>query len=382
MAVESFEIRVNGVPFQLWETAQIDRSIDTNCGAFMFTSTGRAGPYPVKEGDEVQVSVGGVQRITGFVDRYEEILDAGKHQVSITGRDNIQDLIDSSIPDSAKAISGPTSLKTLCEKVIASLGASISVIDQTSGIADFTADDFFNAGSGGNAIDFLTNFARKRRVYINSDGRGSLVLFRPGRVDAAIALTNVLDNARNNVISARKINDLSMRFGRYAVRSQSNFGSSPNADYAGSGTDMLGTVTDSAVRSSRYLEVQSEESLSDGTETDTRVQEEANLRRARSSAYECTVVGVSQTADRLWELGELVKVKDDFLNISGRFFVRSISHFLSVDEGAVTRLVLSPPDAYAGQGAASRDTKRRGSLETVSSPTRNSVTGTRFGRAV
>ncbi len=97
----AFQIRVNNKPFGLWETATIRRSIDSNAGVFRFTSSSAKGvkDYPVKAGDAVQILINGIPKVTGFVDQVTVSQDVGQHTISVSGRDNTQDLIDSRVAD-------------------------------------------------------------------------------------------------------------------------------------------------------------------------------------------------------------------------------------------------------------------------------------------
>ena len=130
----AFEIRVNGRKFDLWETATVQRSIDMNSGLFRFTSSNTVpADYPVRAGDDVQILINGISRIKGFCDTVSAAMDEGIHTVSVEGRDNTADLIDSSVPDGAKTIAAPITMRALCERIIRELGAYIPVVNDIGG---------------------------------------------------------------------------------------------------------------------------------------------------------------------------------------------------------------------------------------------------------
>lgn len=364
----SFEIRVNSEPFELWETATVRRSIDTNAGAFQFTSTARQGikDYPVRAGDKVQILINGIPKVTGFVDRVGVAQDAnqtsGSHSVSVSGRDTTQDLIDSSVPDAAKSFNGPISLVTICENLINALGANIPVVDDTGGVdLQFGSSDQFTSDSGRNAMQFLVNFARKKQVYLITDGAGRLVIFRPGGTSATTPLQHTAKGT-DNVKRYRAQYNQQNRFNSYKVRSQPNFGFDDLAEYdTEEGVNVQGDSTDPEIRASRFLEVQGEESMME-PQTGNRAEEENNIRRALSSIYEATVQGVTQESGELWDIGLAVKVDDPFAGFRGNFLIKEVEYTVTLTGGTSTLITCVPPDAYTVRGEPTATDKRRASI--------------------
>ena len=121
----TLEIFVNGHIFSNWKTASLSRSIDENTGKFQFTSSNVIpADYPVRDGDAVQCLINGEPRLTGFCDVLESFVEDGVDTITVAGRDNTSDIIDSSMPDEVKNIFGPLSFIELCSKVISALGAT------------------------------------------------------------------------------------------------------------------------------------------------------------------------------------------------------------------------------------------------------------------
>ena len=288
------EIRHNGRAYTLWESATFRRSLDTNCGEFSFVSSNPFNSsYPLRIGDRIQCIVNGRSVINGFIDKITASGDINGHRLNIQGRDKVSDLIDSSVPDSVKSISGPISLKSMAERIISALGANIKVIDDTGGIDEFGAGDLQAAQSGQGCMDFLVSFARKRQVYLITNGDGDLVIFKPRGQKLGTPLIHRQENPSNNVKSASLDIDISGRFNQYVVRSQNNFASDPFAGYDQSSVAVTGNSEDDEIRSSRRLEIQAEEAMT-AAECEQRADEESNLRRAKGLRYSATLVGDSQ----------------------------------------------------------------------------------------
>lgn len=352
-----FEIAVNGQIFSNWKSAALTRTLDENAGKFQFTSSNVIPRnYPVRAGDAVQILINDQPRLTGFCETLTSLEEEGEDRITITGRDSVGDLIDSSMPDSVKSIVNPLSLEELCRRVIEALGANIPVVVAVPNLEDFSETDFFGADAGKGCISYLTDFARKRQVYLISNGAGGLVIFRPSETLLPGNLINRIDGAGNNVLSSSIRLDHSQRFGSYSSRSQDNFGADPNADYD-AGVDRQGSAVDDEIRESRFLELQGEESLTDPEATDRAV-EELNIRRARSTAYTAVVPGVERANGVLWDIGQLTKVKDEKRNVQGIFVVRSVGFTVDKEGGTKTKLVLAPPEAYNVRIPTQGDTRR------------------------
>lgn len=353
------EIRHNGIAYTLWESATFNRSLDSNCGQFSITSSNPFNQsFPLRIGDRVQIIINGISVINGFVDKITASGSMDGHRLNIAGRDKVSDLIDSSVPDSVKSIKGPISLKAMAEKIIAALGASIKVIDDTGGIESFGADDLQAAESGQKCMDFLVSFARKRQVYLITNGNGDLVIFKPRSQKLRTQLLHRQGGQNNNVKNAELVLDVSARFNKYVVRSQSNTAADPLAGYDAESVSVTGTAIDPEIRTSRYLEIQGEQSMTSGEGTE-RAKEESNLRRAKGLTYTATLYGDSQVDGSPWDIGYLVDAFDDYNGVRGELLMFAISTQIDLSGGSETIVGCSPADAYRAKAKPSRKTRRK-----------------------
>lgn len=375
------EIQVNGIPYSKWETATLTRSIDSSSSVFnMVTSSMAPQDFPVKRGDQVTILIDNTAKIYGFVDQVSASGDASTHSIQVAGRDNTCDLIDSTVPDSAKSIVGPITLKALCETVISGLGAQITVSDESGQTNQFIADDLQAAEPGDKCMDFLQSYSRKTQVFLVPSGGGNLVIFRPGAVNATSPLLHQVGNNQNNVKSWSVVQSQQNMYNTYQIRSQDNIGYNENADYGTDGMSRNGQSTDASIRTSRFIEVIAEESMTDA-ECLGRSKEEANIRRARSIEYTAVVAGFSQVNGSVWDIGLRVAVKDEIAGINGIFIIRSVEYSVSLGQGEQTRITCAPIDAYKVQAVASDSDKRKSDEGSIySNPT--APTTQRFKRDV
>lgn len=365
----SFEIRINGEKFSLWESASLTRSIESNSGAFRFTSTNtRPVDYPIKKHDAVQIVINGKTKLSGFVDTISARGSGSGQTITVSGRDNTRDLIDSSVPDGAKNIATPTNLKSMCETVISALGLDINVIDNSGASlaveAEADEDDFgfgeneeIAADSGKNAMDYLVEFARKKQVYLVADGQGNLVIYRPSATAGQTGIVQTDNKAGNNVISYNYTADGSVEYNTYVARSQDNYGADPLASFEDDGVDRKGQSVDSQVPAGRYYEFQSEESMTDA-ELKQRAEEENNVRRSQGFTYSVDVQGVAQQNGDLWDFGLIVPVRDEIVGVIGLYMIKSVTFSVDSSSGTIATLDITRPEAYKVRGEITQQDKR------------------------
>lgn len=366
----NFLLKVNNKNYPNWTSLSITRSVDQFCGSFNFVSTdSEAQNYPIKEGDNVQVLINEHTVLTGFVDEVDASFDTGSHSISVRGRDNVGNLIDSDIPNTWKnslaqtsSVFQPVTISDyikLCQVVIQATENNIPVLNVAGSIQPFTTDEVKEPDTGQKAIDFLSSFARKRNLYLNTDGQGSLRIYRPLNVRANDDLILLQGNDRRNNILSRNVKFSQQdRFRNIVVRSQED---SSSGSYDFGGSDPSGSAIDTGVNAGRHLEIMAEESMT-SAECKKRAEEEVNIRRARSIEYSCTVADSVQSNGALWDYGLRVRLVDEIAGINGIYFIRSVNHSMSLTGGTVANLVLASADAYRVIAELTDQEKRKTNL--------------------
>lgn len=351
-------VRVNSETFTEYQNVNLNRSLNKPSGALTieFSPTQisniaakgkKNAELPIKVNDLIQVLVDEVPKLTGYVDKISGSGSAGTHSLAFVVRDKTQDIIDSSVPPGAKNIERPLTLAQFCTTVISKLGATIPVIDSVPGLPPIAGlKDTLSGGSSSNCMGLLTGYARKDAVYLIPDGLGGLEIFRPSGISNGSNIINQIGGNETNVISYNFEVDYSKRYRKYVCKSQDNFGVDPSADYKTPlGTNRSGSVTDTEIRASRYLEIQGEQTLTD-FEAGKRVKEEANLRRALSNSYSCVVQGHSSNKDIVWDMGQTASVADDFAQKQGSYTITEVTYSFDISSGSTTELNFADPDAF------------------------------------
>jgi prophage tail gpP-like protein len=344
----SLTIKLNGANYQNFISASVTTSIDTLTNAFSFLSTANLNnAFPIKLGDSVQILTDDVLILTGFVEKLNVKHAFDQHEITVSGRGRLADLIDSSVKDKKEFVGG-VSLTTIARNILDDIGLTTVEIENNAGtIENFKDYEITSADIGQGAFDFLEMFARKRQILLNETPAGNLSFSRGSSEEAPAQLINS-PSRDTNVKDATLSLDNTNRFNTYKVVSQLNpiyqlFNIKPEEI-----SNTSGTVTDNEiVRTTRYLEFNAEESHT-STDAQQRATWEANVRRSRSYNYTATIA--KHTVDGLlWKPNTLVRVIDLFCNIDSTLLIRTIDYQYSLDSGSIVRLQCAPKDSYTLQ---------------------------------
>lgn len=339
-------LEVNGVQYSNFETADVSLQMDTVADTFNFTAIStEKNPLPFKLNDSCVISADGQKILTGFIESISVDYDSSSHSIALSGRSKTADIVDSMI--NALEIKPPITLKSVIEKVISHIGASIAVVDSVGNLEKFNAaEDLLSPAVGQNAFEFIEKLARKRQVLLTCNGDGNIVITRSGTDTAPSGIQNVIAGDANNVQSASVSYDSTDRFGKYISKSQLNL-TALNAAGLASASDIVSQksspVIDNEIRQSRQLVIKAESSSSD-EQNQKRIQWEANIRKTRSTVYSTGMNGFSY-GGKLWLPNQLASVKDDFAGINAEMLVNSVRFSIS-PTGSDTSLAFVNKDAY------------------------------------
>jgi len=342
-------IEINGIEYDNFTSSSVEVRLDALCRIFTFTAAVATGEkFPFSEGDPCRILVAGELVLTGHIEVLDFSFTGDTHSVLIEGRDNTGDLVDSSL-SSLSDIRAPISLKSLIEKVIKHIGASIKVIDEANPDPFNASEDVSAPEPGDGAYQFIEEHARKRNVLLTSNADGDLVITRGSGLESAGALQNVLGATDNNVLTGGMTYDQTGRYNTYRFASTLN----PLTLFsAGGSTSEIvkqgARATDSEIRPGRQMALVSEGPYSSKQNRD-RAAWEANVRKARGRVGGFTVQGhrtEGLTGD-LWAVNTLVPVIADFLRLNDQMLIHAINFRLSAEEGRQTVIGVVEKNAYS-----------------------------------
>ena len=363
--MSTLRIEVGGVQYDSFVEGSVEIRLDSLASSFSFdTSSKDAKPLPFLGGEACEVFADGECVLTGFIEKVAGSGNPESHVISISGRDKPADIIDSTLDSKApngevfSDLRPPITLKTVIERTIASLGAApgqagsaeISVVDEVIPDPFNEAEDLISPEPGDNAFEFIEKWARKRQVFLTSNGDGDVVIARGSETQIDAFLIHRVNSDDNNVISWSVDYDLTTRFNRYKMPSQRNLIALILAGITDFSTIVEqgggeNEVKDEDIRKGRQMIIVPETNSSD-SESRKRAEWERNIRKARSRIYSAVVDGYRNQTGELWRVNQLVRVEDVFAGINSVMLVNSVIYGLTEDEGSTTSLSLVNRDAY------------------------------------
>lgn len=345
-------LEINGTRYTGFKTINVQRSIENVSGLFNISTVFSSNlNFPIKIGDEARVMAGETPIMTGFVEVINIDYGSNAHSINIQGRDKTCDINDSQLDGDVEFLP-PISLENVIKQTLSKINmTNVSVINEAGSIAQFNESELVSSRVGQTAFNFIETYSRKRQVFVTTDGKGNVLLARGSTLTVPTTLYNQIGdpNKQNNILEASIKYDYTQRFNMYRCKSQANISTlnftgdtDPNLITARSGT-----AIDTAIRSTRVLNFNAENS-SDDAESVNRAKWEANIRRSRSFTYTAKVVGATYDKDgqNPWTTNRLIQVVDEFASINAALLIKQVTFDLSVDGGTITTLELVTPDAY------------------------------------
>jgi prophage tail gpP-like protein len=338
----SIKIKVNGINYENFLEASVFRTMEAVSGSFTFVSTfDNDNNFPIKEADLVDIFVDGVQVIKGSVEGISTSSAIDQHDIRFSGRDILGDLIDSTVNVETSEWSA-SSLLAIARAVLDGINLTdVQVIDLTGDVGPFEQIEISSAEVGRQGFDFLEYYARKQQILLNTDGLGNLIFTRSSGQKFPVAIK---DGQDGNIKSANKNIDISQRYNSYTCYSQLNPIKLEAGTLPKNIVEQKGLATDSVIRNSRIWAFNAEES-SDSFTAKQRAKWEANIRKAKSLSYSCTVQGHSADGN-LWIPNRLIDVDDNRNNIHSTLLARSVRYNENLEEGTTTTIEMTYRSAY------------------------------------
>lgn len=346
-------LRVNGVEYAGWKSARVVRGIEAAAGSFeLSVSNRRAGStsWPIREGDECSVVVGGEVVLTGYVDSHEASIAAGEHAVAVSGRDRAGELVDCSANLTTWEF-----LRTPVLEVARKLAAPHDVtVSLAPGTPMPAVPEKVSADPGDTVFEVIERACRMAGLLAVSDGRGGLVLMRPGSTRANTALIE-----GENLLTCSRKSDTSGRYRKVIVQGQSG------------GTDVLSGEQAAAVKASaedlnvareaRVLLVRPEGAVTRAA-AKRRAEWETAVRAARALSVTVSVQGWTQGNGKLWPVNALVRVVSPTLELNEEMLIAQATYSLD-SSGTRTEMQLRLPGAYTPEPVIPKKTRKKNPLE-------------------
>lgn len=361
----------NGKPLGGWLEVQIDQAHDKVAGQASVKMSEQPGvPMPIKLGDKVQVLIDGRSVIKGHVHEFIGTMDYNSHDMTVTIRDQTQDVIDSTVGPNLK-LKSPISLKQIAERTLGTMGLGhIKVIDKV-GPDIFQQGEQISASIDDRGFRFLDQWAQKRQVLLNTDGEGNIVIDRNLKERApvgAVLISRYQDTSLNNVKKSQFRNSDLDRHNSIAVNGQKSTNDkdhweAKSKDEATAQADPLqknwGVAHDTSIRPERKLHGRGAKGLSQSTPHKA-AKWRSSAARAHGYQYVATVDGFYGSTGWLWWHGFMVPVLDEHWDIEAELMISDVRFIKTWTGGEITEITLTLPDAYTTEEEGSPSDFRTG----------------------
>jgi prophage tail gpP-like protein len=347
-------LRIRGRLFTGWLQSDVERSIETIAGTFSVPiSYDWRKPPPVARQDEVQVLIGGVVVITGYVLGAEPFYKANDVGLRIVGRDRAGDAVKCSALHKGGQWRN-VRIDTIIRDLFAPYGIRVTV---DADVGDKIAD--FKLAHGEPMLDAASRAARLRGCLVMSDGAGNVAITQagkrlsPGRIVGGWLYAN--DFGGGNVIEMQGQGTDENRHSSYTAFGQSK--ASSQADFE-TARQLKAQAKDPEIKRHTPLVINADGSTST-KDLQTLVDHTARVRRGQAYAYHYKIEGwtVGKTGQP-WQINDRVAVYDDVAGYNGgELLIVSTKFSCDLKEGRVTDMVLKPVDAYTQAPLKSKQKK-------------------------
>jgi prophage tail gpP-like protein len=344
---DDLTLTIGNVNWVGWQRVQVTRSLDSVPANFDVVVTER---YPnttdidIKPGDACQVKLGGDLVMTGWIDRYEVVLNAREHTVHISGRSKSQDLVDCAAfvggqDPNAERYSVEGSVRSIVEKLAAAYNIHVTA---QAGDGPYIPNFAINFGeTPWEIIDRLTKIGAMV-AYDMPDG--SLMLATAGDEKMASGFVQ-----GENVEQAEVNFSMDQRFSIYEAFTTPT----PQLSLGGGGTSPPQWIArDEGVPRFRKRIIYSElPSPQGGSLVQQLVEWEKNRRFGRSQAVTVICDSWRDTSGNLWAPNHAAPVKLPAVKISDTWIIGQVT-YTKDERGRHATVVLMPKGAFLPQPMA------------------------------
>lgn len=347
-------LEVNGVEFAGFTNISVSKSMEGLSTLFSFAATSRENIVngnrvlvdELKVQDEARVFIDGTLISTGFIDDLSISYSADGHSISVSGRDQTGDLIDSSFYQQYKEYK-QRDLKRLIEIALKDNGyTNIKVINEVPDIERLGNTEVIKTGKGDTIFSFIDKYAKKLQVLLVTNADGNIVITREGLSGAGGSLISVKGGENNNILSANLNITTKDRFRYMEVYSQAD-----NSSFLLTSVKQEASAEDTQIRAPRRKRVSAKVSTEKNLLSNL-AKWQVNINRAKGQRYDCKVAGYYTDKEQgsIWKINTLVQVRDDKCQLDGEFLIQGVTYTKS-GAGSFTDL------SVVNKGAFTLDTE-------------------------
>lgn len=334
MGVEVITVSVGGMSYTAFTVAQVRAAFNEAARSFRLEIAAELGASATNKifnvGTKVTIQANGDLLLTGFVDQKQPRIEATKAMITVSGRSNSADLVDSS----AKHDTGhfkKKDMKEIGNEVAKGIGAQFTTDQQLEKI------DQYQLNPGESCFRLVEKMARQQGLTICGKADGNAEITKAGNKRHGGGLIEGV-----NILTGTADHNGSNRHSEYTVRGQRPFG------HGVDNLEIEAIARDKGVDRHRPIVIIQNE---DTTKERTKKKAKNRKDRAAGHALKATIdtQGFRDEGGKLWEPGHLVWVESPFLDIAQDMLIESVTYMQS-EQGSIATIGLTDPRAYGGEG--------------------------------
>lgn len=354
MPPDVVRLQIGGRVHSGWTRYEIDSDLMTPADAWRMTLAQPEIELPpeVVEGAKVEVMLGDETVLTGQLDERALTVDAGRHELSLTGRDGAAVLLDCSSPI---VTARDATLDDVIAKVVRPLGVVRIRVD---------ADKKFlrervSTEPGDTAWDSLRRAAEANGLWPWFEPDGTLVVGGPDYSKPPVArLVMRADGQGNNLLSLSERRSIVERFSEVTVLGQSTAVGTGAAERDGR-HNLKNTVRDDGVSIYRPKVVVDHEAVNADIAS-AKARKIISDGRVKSYTLSATVKGHRTDDGLLWTPGQRVTLLSEPHGLDGIYFLMARRFTCDKVNGQRTVLTLKEDGVWVPQAHPSKRRHRRG----------------------
>ena len=342
-------LKSKGKTFSMWKEATIKKSMLEICPTFWLYTTdfsrGDLSQWEYKLGDECTIEICGKVVITGYIeDVIARTTKNGGNFIEISGREKICDLIDCSYNGDSKEWKNQnvgTLIQNICRFFSIDVFSEQAVEGRLREIVPM-----FSVSDGTTAIDHIVRLCNSVGVLPISKGDGKLTLAEGTKT---VFATDKIDRAANILETHVRLSN-KKRFSEYTYRGQ---GKNNEDGTISDWTQCTGKFSDSLIKRERpfsgfiFL-------LANSGKCEMAAKWKAHIAAGLSRIVLYTIPSWDQSDGTLWEINNLISVKDSVYKISDTKLIIEVEYLLT--ENSI-KTIITVADKNTFSTASSLDIK-------------------------
>src|SRR5262245_22149577 len=352
---EIVTLKVRGKLYTNWTSVRVEQRVTQAFPIFQFECTEES-PMPLQPwmlafvpGDIVQVFVGGVPAVFGYITERHVGYDASNHGVRLIGVGETADLTNSMVPVEKLGNHDGKNWAQLFHEITAHLGTQLQIIS-----ADLTPFESIQVQPGETIMAVLERYARMRNIVIGSNANGGWLAMSE---HPAVSSGKLFESS--NILRANAVVRDNMVYKKYTALMQ---GSGSNSAWGAGQNQMRADLSGTSTRNRQSVVVAEIADNMHGLQR--RVKMEHVFCEGSYLEAQITVQGWFKEegrSDDVWRAGEYYSVYSPSLILHGEVRGCSGCVYEQTDSGSTTTLTMVKPEHMNGVGLADqiRDAEQR-----------------------